>query len=327
MYRSWRSLLIAAVVAGLMSLPAFAQSVISAQSGLIHYVEGRVFLADRAVDPKIGRFPQMEENEVLRAEEGRAEVLLNPGVFLRVGEHSSIRMVSTRLTDSRLEFVSGTILIEAAELSAGHSVTIFHNDATVRLLKKGLYRLETDPSQLRVYNGEALVEASGGQLIVKKGKFVAFDGTMVAQRFDRELTDSLDRWSGRRAKYLAMANVYAARSILNSGRSWSTSGWGWNPYFGMFTFIPVRGYYRSAYGYSFYSPRRVVVLYDLPRLSRGYTSSGGRYDQSRGYTVVRRTSSGTSGTLARGASAPTTTTSAPTAPITRQSGRAGGRTR
>src|SRR4051812_40320972 len=67
---------------------AHAQSVISAHSGLIHYVEGQTFLDSNPVEVKISKFPEMKENMELTTKDGRAEVLLNPGAFLRVGENS-----------------------------------------------------------------------------------------------------------------------------------------------------------------------------------------------------------------------------------------------
>lgn len=325
---NWRRSCVFGVAAlvGLAGLPAFAQSVISAQSGMVHYVEGRVFLGDQSLKTKFGQFPQIGENQVLRTEEGRAEVLLNPGVFLRVGENSSLRMLSTRLTDSRLELLSGTMLIEAAELDKDSAVTVLYKDAIVSLVKNGLYRFETEPAQLRVFQGEALVEASGQRVMVKKGRLLPFDGSMVAQKFDRELTDSLDRWSGRRAEYLAMANVYAARSIEDSGVFWGRSGWGWNPYFGMFTFIPASGAYYSPYGFRYWSPQRVYLVYEPPRRAPSY-GGWGNWDSRRGYTTIRPTVSGRSGTLAVSGSAPTTSSNASSAPIARGSGQAGGRKR
>ena len=98
---------------------ALAQSVISARSGLIHYVEGRVYLGDQLVESKFGTFPEVKENATLRAEQGRAEILLTPGVFLRLGENSSFRMVTNRLIDTRLEFLSGSAVIEADDLHEG----------------------------------------------------------------------------------------------------------------------------------------------------------------------------------------------------------------
>ena len=56
----------------------FAQPVVSAKSGVIAYVEGKVFLRDQPVEYSVTKFPKMKENPVLRTEDGRAEVLLTP---------------------------------------------------------------------------------------------------------------------------------------------------------------------------------------------------------------------------------------------------------
>lgn len=297
---------------------------------MIHFAQGRVLLGDEVVKTKFGQFPQIKESQQLRTEAGRSEVLLSPGVFLRVGEDSSIRMIDTRLTNSRLEFLAGKLLLEAAEMQKGESVAVLYKDATVSLLKTGLYRFDTEPPQVRVFSGEALVEIAGQRVVVGKGRLLPFDGTLAVLKFDRERTDAFDRWSGRRAEHLAMANVYAARSVRDSGMSWRSSRWHWNPYFGLFTFVPLNGMYYSPYGYHFWSPERVYVLYAAPRPAPSLAGGSGRsYDANRGYTVVSPTSSGTSGVVARGASSqPASSGSSPApAPIPRDSGQAGGRTR
>ena len=51
---------------------AWAQTAISARSGMIHYVEGQVYLGNQAVETKFGHFPEVKENGELRTAEGRA---------------------------------------------------------------------------------------------------------------------------------------------------------------------------------------------------------------------------------------------------------------
>ena len=318
-------LLIPAALA-LVCLPALGQSVISAQSGLVHYVEGKVFVGDSQADPKFGQFPQLKENEVLRTGLGRVEVLLNPGVFLRLAEDSSIRMLSTRLTDCRVELLQGSMVIEAPETeNDSGAVTVVYKDATIWLHEKGVYRLDTEPAQLRVFQGEAMVSAGGQKVVVKKGKVLLLDGTMIVQKFDTAQTDALDRWSRRRAEHLAMANISAAKQIADSGVYWTRRGWWWNPYFGMYTFVPLRGTYYSPYGWSFWSPGNVYTIFYVPPT---YSSGGwGGYNPNLGYSTVTPTSTGNSGTLAAGASAPTTASSSSTAPIARDSGSGSSRSR
>src|SRR5579862_341723 len=250
-----------AVLFGLSSFAALAQSVISAKSGLIHYVEGRVLLAGQPVESHLGTFPDIKENAELRTEEGRAEVLLTPGVVLRVGESSAIKMITNRLIDTRVEFLSGSVLIEAAELPKDNGVTIVYNEHAVRVMKKGLYRFDSEPAQLRVYDGEAQVDAGGRLVSVNDGRMMAFSGEMAVTKFDTKDGDALYRWAKRRAEYFAVANVSAARSVRDSGSSFASSGWVFNPYYSMYTYVPMNGMFYSPFGYAFWSPFSVYQAY------------------------------------------------------------------
>ncbi len=214
----------AVVLLGIAGASAPAQSVISAQSGLVHYTQGRVLLGGRAIRVQRGQYAQMNENHTLQTARGRAEVLINPRVFLRVGEGSSIRLTSRRLTDSRVELVSGAAVLEALEIPRGSMVTIACSEATISIRKTGLYRLEANPPALRVFDGKALAQSGGRQVEVGKGKVLALDGSWVTRKFDRKQLDALDRWSANRATSLAVANVRALRlqraPRLSRGRGW-----------------------------------------------------------------------------------------------------------
>jgi len=245
---------------------ASAQTVISAKSGLIHYVEGRVYLGDQLIESKFGEFPDLKENGQLRTEEGRAEVLLTPGVFLRVGDHSAIRMVTNRLIDTRVEFLGGSALVEADELLKDNGVTIVYKDYAVQLEKKGVYRFDSEPPAVRVYDGEAMVLYNGKSEEVKPGHMLEMNGELKTAHFDKDKSaDELYLWSRNRSQYLAMANVSAAQSVNNSGMYWGSSNWAWNPFFGMYTFIPMSGAYYNPFGWGFFSPYSVYsYLYGLP---------------------------------------------------------------
>ncbi len=290
------------VVLALGSLAAFGQSVVSARSGMIHLVQGRVFLDDEAVRTRFGQFPEVKENQVLRTGLGRAEVILTPGVFLRVAEQSSFRMVTNRLIDTRLEFLTGSAVIEAGDIPKDNAVTVVMGDAEVRLLRRGVYRFDSDPPAVRVFDGRVQVAAGGREVAVKGGRMLALGPELAALRFDKEQTDALDRWSRRRAEYVAMANISAANSIRRSGNSWMSSGWAWNPYFGMFTFVPMSGTWHSPYGFRYWSPRAVYAVY-RPRVI-SVVPSGSGHGSIGGYARVPRaaSASGRSGAITRGAS-------------------------
>jgi hypothetical protein len=329
MHRTLRILL--AVLAFLVfgALAALAQNVISAKSGLIHYVEGDVLLSGKKVDVKIGSYPDMADNTELRTAEGRAEILLNPGAFLRIGENSAVRMISARLSDSRIEFLSGQALIECDDLLGDkeNALTIVHNGEEVHLRKNGLYRFDSDPSQLRVYAGEADVKVGNNIVIVKAGKLLPLTGSVAVEKFDARTMDALNRWAKRRSEYTSMANLSAAKYVRDNSATWSRRGWFFNPFYGMYTYIPMSGIYHSPWGWYYYAPTTVYRVYERPVYSNSPSQS---YNPSLGYNTMGRTSSGYSGTMASApasVSAPTTAASgAAAAPVSRE-GSGGGRGR
>ncbi|MDQ2945347.1 MAG: FecR domain-containing protein [Acidobacteriota bacterium] len=275
----------------------FGQSVLSVKSGLVHYAEGKVYAADKLVEPKFGHFPELKNNDELRTEEGRAEVLLSPGSFLRVAENSSVRMISNLLTDTKIELLTGEALIEtvdqtkdrAAAMVKGNSITMLYKDASISLVKSGVYVFNADSGRLRVYEGEAIVNAGGSQLTLKKGKETQLNGVLMATKFDSKLGDELVRWSYRRAGYVAMANVSAAKSFRDNGYGSGGfsllgggfgSGWAFNPYYGMYTFVPGYGFASSPFGYNYWSPFNVGQFYAYaPYLNGSYYGygNGGNY--------------------------------------------------
>src|SRR5271154_1533906 len=140
----------------LLGLPALAQSVISAHSGLIHFSDGSVFLDDQRVEQKTGKFGQMNNGSELRTQDGRAEVLLTPGTFLRVGAGSAIRMVSNELDNTRVELLNGSaVLDQGADTLANPSGTILYNLDPVHIKKPGPSRFDSEPPQVKVETGDA----------------------------------------------------------------------------------------------------------------------------------------------------------------------------
>lgn len=252
------------------SAAAWGQSVISAHSGVIHYIEGQVTVDGAAIHPKSTEFLDVKPDQVLATEDGRAEILLTPGVFLRLPENSSARMISNSLADTRLEIVSGSALIEVGQLLRNNAITVEVRGIEIALPKQGLYRIDTDPARLRVFDGEARVTAASGKIDVKRGREVALDApTLATRNFDAKSTDPFYRWSARRSEYVAQANVISARTASNAGYSSGfVSGgygsWAFNPWFGMFTYLPASGIYWSPFGSPFYSPAAISYVY-FPR--------------------------------------------------------------
>jgi hypothetical protein len=267
-------------LAAILTTSAWAQSVISAHSGVIHYKEGQVEVDGKPIqqDPQKGQFGDIKTGQTLEVKDGQAEVLLTPGVFLRVAENSSFRMISNKLADTRVEVLSGSVMVEVGELLQDNAITLVVHNADVALTKKGLYRVDIDPSRLRVYDGEARVSsASQDPITAHKGREISFGETLQAQNFDPKLTDAFYNWCARRDQYVAEANIYAAKSARDMSSGFTgTSGysgygyggygsgsgsWAWNPWFGMFTYMPYGGIFNSPFGFGYYSPGMVSYLY------------------------------------------------------------------
>ena len=265
---------------------AFAQNAISAKAGMVNVADGDVFLLDakggepRKVEPKMTEFIEIKEGQTLKTGEGRAEVLLVPGAFLRMADESSFRLTSNKLSDARLEILTGSALLEVSESMEDAKVTIIARDATVSISKAGLYRIDSEPGHVRVYMGEALVNYGEGQsTLLKGGKdlIAGATGWSVA-RFDTKETDALYRWAKRRSGYIAMANVSAARQATPQSNSLRSGVWQFNPYFGFATFIPYGNTLRSPFGYYYYTPYTVMDVY----FPQAYYQGGGGYGGNAG---------------------------------------------
>jgi hypothetical protein len=246
-------LLVALALVSWTAGAAWAQQAISARAGLIHYIQGDVRVEGELLKPATVEFSHLERGELLSTDRGRAEILLNPGTFLRLGENSSVRLLSTDLTDTRVELLSGLALIEVEDLRKDNALLVETMGTGFEIRKRGLYHVSVEDGALRVYDGEArLAGTDGDELKVKKGRLVALDGEVdEAEKFDRDETDALYRWSARRARYIAASNASAIRAAGRNGGY----GWTFNPLYGMYSFIPSSGYFYSPFGITIYQPR------------------------------------------------------------------------
>ena len=86
--------------------------VISAKAGFVFFVQGRVSVEGGPLSTG-EHFRQLRNGESLSTQRGRAEVLLNPGVVLRLGDMSRLHMDDVKLTDACVSLESGSAVIAA----------------------------------------------------------------------------------------------------------------------------------------------------------------------------------------------------------------------
>lgn len=230
-----------------------AQAAAPAIPGTINYIEGQVTLSGRALTPKSAGSTQMEPNQVLATTHGKAEILLTPGIFLRIGDNSSVRLVSPELANTQVELLTGEALVEATEVLKANNITVLDHGATTRLEKNGLYDFKAAPPMVAVYDGKASVLMDDQKATLGKGKEVQLAaGKLKAQGFDRKAQDPLYAWSSLRSEYASEASVGMARTIVVDGGWWGP-GWYWNSGWGMYSYLPG-SYLYSPFGWGFFSP-------------------------------------------------------------------------
>jgi hypothetical protein len=271
--RLLRFLILTSIVLAFVAMTVSAQPIISAKSGVIACEEGTVFLDNQALEASVTHFPSMPENSVLRTEEGRAEVLLPPGYVLRIGENASFKLLTTRLIDTRLEMLTGSGIVEVDGNAKDTSVVVALKTGVTTLTKAGVYRFDSAPAQIKVFSGTASVVLGSKTVLVPTGHMLRLDDEAAAvEAFDTANTDALDHWSRRRAEDMALANVSSAKYVNDNYGKVNQSSWSFNPYFGMYTYIPMSGSMCNPYyNYCYYSPMVVYNRFYAP----GATYNGG----------------------------------------------------
>src|SRR5271165_2947293 len=165
-------------------------------------------------------------------------------------------MLANRLIDTRVDIQAGSAVIEVDQVSQDYNVSIALKDGVVNLAKVGVYRLDSEPARLKVFHGMATVQIGGENVMVGTGRMLALAGGVTTpEKFDVEQTDALDNWSRRRAEAMALANASGAKYSNDNYSTPRSSSWTFNPYFGLYTYIPMMGQMCNPYyGYCFYSP-------------------------------------------------------------------------
>jgi hypothetical protein len=218
-------MLVPSVLSFLIAFPAASQEVISAHSGTVNFLEGEVFLNDEPLERKAATFPSIKEGSTLRTEKGRAEVLLTPGVVLRLDENSAVRLASNSLTDTQVEFLKGSAIVDTLNASGAPPVVLLYQHCRIRFPKPGIYRLDSDTSVLQAYSGQAQVEtAEGKSPTVDASKLFFFDLGTVTNKFGEPNEDEFYDWARGRADAITAENQLTAEANADPGDGDSGAG-------------------------------------------------------------------------------------------------------
>jgi len=282
---------------------------ISAKAGGVNAVSGQVMVKRAGQDPQLlTSQDDLASGDVVTTGYGsQAEILLNPGTYLRLAEKSEFEMVDTSLDKLRVKLNKGSAIIEATGTDQTQlQIPIITDQKRMTIVRAGIYRINVRPgvTELFVRKGRMSIGATKDD-IVKSGKKVTFSSTgqSIAKLTDAD-KDDFDSWSKMRGQTLAKANLRLSTRALNgylssSGGFGSFGGfgfgryglWTWSPFASCYTFLPFNyGWgspYGSFYGFSAYPSYGGGMRggYNNPTIVRTGPTSGGSSSGSSGGPV------------------------------------------
>lgn len=240
--------------------------VIYARAGVVNYTEGNVsvFYRDGKSGLLVKGIKLQAGDKVSTGTDGRVEVLLNPGSYLRLGSDSTFAFETNDLEDLKLNLFQGSAIFEVLAAD-DFKVSVRLPKAEVSLNRSGVFRIDVAPDgtgKISVWKGKSFIGSDRAEL--KEGRTALLgDSNVTISRFDRDNPDSFDTWSRSRAKELAKLNARLERRALRDSLIGSFDQGLWTLYtsFGLWVFDPVRLYWcflpfgrgwGSPYGFGYY---------------------------------------------------------------------------
>jgi hypothetical protein len=268
--------------------PAFGQGANHARPGTLNYVEGQASIDGRQVSSRSVGTAEVGAGQYLATADGKAEILLTPGVFLRLDKDSSVKMVSPDLTHTEVLLDRGRASVEADQLYPQNTILIDQKGGQTQLIKNGFYEFNADDNTVRTFDGKAAVypgddlQRKVKPVDVKGGRQLALNGDMVKPKgFDKNRSeDDLYNWSSLRSDYLGEANVDLAAQYASYGPGFGgfNPGWYWDADMYAYDWLPGGGPFWSPFGFGFYSPYYLYgggFVYGRGFYGRGYGYHGG----------------------------------------------------
>jgi hypothetical protein len=224
-------------ICGLVGLSVFPSAVRAtdqqhvARPGTLNYVEGQVTLGAKSLDASSIGTVELDPGQTLTTQNGKAELLLTPGVFARLGSSSAATMISSGLTATRMAVDQGEAFVEVTEIHPENDLRVLQDGISTELVKMGLYNFNANLHIVRVLDGEAVVDDGEKSVRVKGGHMVDLSAVpLKVQKFNKEETEAEDlyHWTSLRSAYLAEANADYAPTYSLGGFGWFGDGWYWD---------------------------------------------------------------------------------------------------
>lgn len=273
--------------------------VISAKAGVVNLVEGeaRISRAQPSASPEmlISGDELQNGDTVKTGANGRAEILLNPGCYLRLGGDSTFVFLFDNFTSDKLKLLQGSAVLEASAIEG--PIIVETPKANFQIARDGLYRFNVGT------DGKAAVavrkgRVSVGDTTIKEGKGAVVEGgTSVIAKLNKRDVDALDDWSKGRAKSLIAANskLSDVGMRLTLGMAFLRNSWIYDPFCRCYTFLPFAGGFASPYGWNYPVCNPYGYYYYWRRSNSGGWAGGGGNAGGNPSSSVGSGSGGTSG--------------------------------
>ena len=124
--------------------------------GTLNYVEGQASMGDQTLNSKSVGTADLGNGQVLETGNGKAEMLLTPGVYLRLGSNSSVKMVSNSLTNTQVSLRQGEAMLEVDDLYKENFIHVSQPGADTRVVKTGLYDFDANDQLVGCSTGRRL---------------------------------------------------------------------------------------------------------------------------------------------------------------------------
>jgi hypothetical protein len=237
---------------------------ISAKAGAVNAISGNVKIKRAGQDPQL-----LTSNDDIGSGEtvttgsgGQAEILLNPGTYLRLDEKTEFVMVDNSLDKLLVRLNSGSAIIEATGMDGVQlRIPVQTAQQNFTIARAGIYRINAAPGRTELFVRKGRVWLGDDpQNVVKSGKKIIFTGGQPSiAKVEKNDQDSFDDWSKTRGKTLARANQSLSSRLVNgylSTPSWGWAStryvrwglWTWSPGISSYTFLPFRYGWCSPYG-------------------------------------------------------------------------------
>ncbi len=258
-----------------ISAAAGDKYVISAKAGGVNFVSGTVGVVREGGSGYLLKGDALDIGDrVSTGQDGKAEILMNPGSYLRLGPNSAFEFKTTDLDDLQIRLDAGSAIFEVFA-TPDFVVTVNTPKTKLSLIDSGIYRIDVAADGIgtvSVWKGKAQI-GDDAAAIVKSGREATVTGGEVAiTKFDRGDKDEFETWSKDRAKELAKVTARLPRTNMRTalmrsflGRQWnmydSFGLWVYNPSCRCSCFLPFGWGWGSPYGYGFGNS---IGYYNLP---------------------------------------------------------------